>query len=66
MITYDLTACNLIFWLSLGFGHGYSLCRDDEEGFLGVPSFTGPEERDSGNRKQRSEEHFAGLRTAPV
>ena len=28
---------------------------------LGVPSSAGPEERDSGNRKQRSEEHFAGL-----
>ena len=22
------------FWLSLGFWRGYSLCRDDEEGFL--------------------------------
>src|SRR5208282_3099850 len=39
------------FWLSLGFWHGYSLCRDNEKGVFGVPSFTGSEKRDSGNRE---------------
>ena len=42
------------FYSSEGAGRSYSRCRDNEEGFLGVPCFTRSEEPDSGNRKREA------------